>query len=82
MAMFKYVISRQNDFRDPPWHRACSSFVRGNWHVHPNHDPKVASMREAEWESAVETVTRAMQGPIQQRRFNPLTVSRVSVRPR
>jgi len=39
-------------------------------------------MREAEWESAVETVMRAMQEPIQLRRFNPLMVSRVSVYPR
>lgn len=82
MAMFKYVISRQNDFRDLPWYRACSSSVRGNWRIQPNHDPKAASMREAEWESAVETVMRAMQGPIQLRRFNPLTVSRVLACPR
>jgi hypothetical protein len=65
IAIFKYVISRQNGFPNLPWHRACFSSPRGNWRIHPNHDLKAASMREAEWESAVETVRRAMQGPIQ-----------------
>jgi hypothetical protein len=62
MAVFKYVISRENRFRNLPWHTACSFSPRGNWRIHTNHDPKAASMREAEWESAVETVMRAMQG--------------------
>jgi hypothetical protein len=43
----------------------------------PSQTSKGTSMREAEWESAVETVMGAMQGLIQLRRFNPLTVSRV-----
>ena len=65
MAIFKYVISRRNSLLDLSWHRACCSSVRGNWRIQSNHDPKVASMGEAEWERAVETVMRAMQGRIQ-----------------
>ncbi len=53
MVIFKYVISRQNGFLDLPWHSACSLSVRGNWPIHPNDDPRAASMRETEWESAV-----------------------------
>jgi hypothetical protein len=65
MAIFKYVISRRNRFGDLAWHRACSLSLRGNWPIHPSHDLKGASIREATRESAAETVTRERQGPIQ-----------------
>ncbi len=65
MAIFKWLISQRNGFGHLAWHRACPSSVRGNWPIHPRHDPIAASMREATRESAAETVTRERQGPIQ-----------------